>query len=113
VAGCRCKNWEELDINRVKYHKHVLRERSSELRLLVTANVVRSPPVLVTLKMEAIRSTETSFLTRATWRNIPQDDILHSRRREYLKSYISLTGWAMQQRRNVSPVKYKLCFYIP
>jgi hypothetical protein len=26
---------------------------------------------------------------------IPEDDILHSHRREYLKSYIALTGWAV------------------
>jgi hypothetical protein len=44
---------------------------------------------------------------------IPEDDILHSHRRENLKSYIELTGWTLQRRRNVSPVKYKLAFYIP
>jgi hypothetical protein len=26
---------------------------------------------------------------------IPEDDILHSHRRENLKSYIALTGWAL------------------
>jgi hypothetical protein len=44
---------------------------------------------------------------------IPEDDILQSDRRENLESYIALTGWALQQRRNVSPVKYELGFYIP
>jgi hypothetical protein len=44
---------------------------------------------------------------------IPEDDILHSHRREDLKSYTALTGWALQQRRNVSPVRYELGFYIP
>jgi hypothetical protein len=33
--------------------------------------------------------------------------------REDLKSYIALTGWALQRRRNESPVKYELDFYIP
>jgi hypothetical protein len=35
-------------------------------------------------------SSETSFLTRATWRNILEDTILHSHRRESLKSYTIL-----------------------
>jgi hypothetical protein len=44
---------------------------------------------------------------------IPEDDILHSHRRENLKSYIALTGWTLYRGRNVSPLKYELGFYIP
>jgi hypothetical protein len=42
-----------------------------------------------------------SVLTRAPRRNIPEDGILHSHRRENFKSG------------NVPPVKYGLDFYIP
>jgi hypothetical protein len=56
-------------------------------RYLVTDSVVPISPILVTVMMQALRSFETSVLTRATRRNIPEEDIFHSHHCKNLKSY--------------------------
>jgi predicted hotdog family 3-hydroxylacyl-ACP dehydratase len=61
-------------------------------RLLVTANVVPSSQIFVTLMKEALSSSETLGHTQ---HNIPEDGILHSHRLENLKSYTVLTGWTL------------------
>jgi hypothetical protein len=63
--------------------------------------------------MKAMSSSETSVLTITTRRHISEDGILYNHRHENLKSYITLTGWVLYWRRNVSPVKYELGVYIP
>jgi hypothetical protein len=45
----------------------------SVLQLLVTVSVITSLPILVTLFMEAVCSSEISVLTRGTQCNIPND----------------------------------------
>jgi hypothetical protein len=78
-----------------------------------SVNYCYCSPIFVTQMMEAVPSSETSVPTRTTCRNIPEDSILYSHRRENLKSYTALTGWTLQRRCNVSPVRYELGFYIP
>jgi hypothetical protein len=63
--------------------------------LLETDNIFPSSPILATLKIEVILSSETPVITMAIRCHILEDDILHSHRRQNLKSYIALTGWAL------------------
>jgi hypothetical protein len=44
--------------------------------LLVADNVILNSPIIVTLMMEAMRSSETPVLTRATRRNISGNGVL-------------------------------------
>jgi hypothetical protein len=46
------------------------------MNLLVTANVAPRLMIIVTMKMEAVRFSETSVLTRAIPSHIPEDGIL-------------------------------------
>jgi hypothetical protein len=65
--------------------------RRNTLQLLVTANVVPSSLILLTLMMEAMSFSETSVLIPLTWHRIPDDSIPHSHYNETLKSYTAMT----------------------
>jgi hypothetical protein len=61
---------------------------------MASSRMLRHVAFVRTDVSEAPGSSETSVLTRATRRNNPEDTILHSHRRENLKSYkerVSLT----------------------
>jgi hypothetical protein len=57
---------------------------------MVSSGLLRRVALVRTDVSEEPGASETSVITRATRRNNPEDTILHSHRRENLKSYFCL-----------------------
>jgi hypothetical protein len=88
-----CKNRRFGGVHRLHHH-------GQQNQLLVTANTVIISLILLILIMDAIRFSETSALTRVTRRYMQEDDILHSHRRENLKSYKESYWYVEQIKKN-------------
>jgi hypothetical protein len=74
----------------------LVRTDVSEERIASIIRATRIGELGTTLTVTGNRSTlrRNTVLTRDTRRHIQDDGVLHSHRRENLKSYIALTGWA-------------------
>jgi hypothetical protein len=77
VALLRTDVSEECSASHHHGYKNQRRFLRSMRLLLVTANIVCSSPILVTLMIEAIHSSDTWVLTRATRHDVPEDAILN------------------------------------
>jgi hypothetical protein len=91
--------WTDVSEERIAFFFRVEISASEEqawasgCRLQPPAHAVSSHADISTLTMKAIRSSETSVQTRSTQSHIPEDGILHSHRRENLKSYICVYSY--------------------
>jgi hypothetical protein len=66
----------------------------SGIPCLVVLVIINVPEERITSIIRISRIGELGTTLELT-SNIPDDGILHSHRREILKSYIALTGWAL------------------
>jgi hypothetical protein len=85
-----CKNRRLREAKCIHHQGDKNRETSKNVSH--TADIVPISFILLTLMMEALCSCETSFLTRATRRNIPEDSILRGQSSFVLFSFTSFVS---------------------
>jgi hypothetical protein len=84
----RCIDLVKTDVSEVRIDSIFRVEKSATAEQREQVASSSSLADFSTLKIEAIRSSETSVCTRSTWRHIPEDGILH--RCKNLKLHITL-----------------------
>jgi hypothetical protein len=97
-ALVRTEVWKEsnnsiIRVTRIGKLETTLAVRNNRSTLLVSVasyGYVPGSPILVTLMMETLSSSEKAVLAISTPHNIPEDAFLHSHRRENLNFYRTL-----------------------
>jgi hypothetical protein len=88
--------------------RRVVWQKFTDVSLVLAAYII--VVVMVALMMEAVGTSETSVnFYETTWSNISQGSQLHTRRRENLKSHLSVDRFLKGVNDSLSPVQITSC----